>query len=154
MLVTTKRLYPEAEQAEELFLEGYACSQSMLMAFSHRYGLDIETAKRIASTFGGGMSRLRKTCGALTGAFMVLGLEFGNVIPNDMDTKLGAYKKVRDLKQKFEKIHGCTDCRDLLKKYTSRDDVRRRNHHRQICYQFVREVGELLTDTLDEKKSE
>ena len=152
MPATTKKKYPEAEHAEELFLEGYACSQSILMAFCNRSGLDLETAKKIASTFGGGMSRLRKTCGALTGSFMVLGLEYGNTIPNDMPTKLGAYKKVRDLHNKFKEIHGCTDCKDLLQKYTSRDDVRRRNHHRQICYQFVREAGELLTDILDKKE--
>jgi len=61
-------------KALSLFDEGYACSQSILLAFSDRFGIDEEKAKLISSTFGGGMGRLRQKCGAVTGGFMVLGL--------------------------------------------------------------------------------
>ena len=81
--------------AQDLFDEGYACSQSVLLAYADHFGLDKSTAKRISSTFGGGMGRLRETCGAVTGGFMVLGLAFGNEDPKDMEAKLNSYKKFR-----------------------------------------------------------
>ncbi len=60
------------------------------------------------------MGRLRETCGAVTGGFMVLGLAFGNEIPNDMDTKLNSYKKVRELNKMVIDVHGTLNCRQLL----------------------------------------
>jgi C_GCAxxG_C_C family probable redox protein len=65
------------DRAVLLFDEGYSCAQAVLLAFSPSFGLDESTAKLISSTFGGGMGRLRLTCGAVTGAFMVLGLAYG-----------------------------------------------------------------------------
>lgn len=66
------------DKALSYFDEGYACSQSVLLAFTERFELDERTAKLISSTFGGGIGRLRQTCGAVTGGFMVLGMAFGN----------------------------------------------------------------------------
>ena len=77
-------------EALKHFDEGYACSQSVLLAFADHFKLDKTMAKRISSTFGGGMGRLRETCGAVTGGFMVLGLAFGNEEPKDLDTKLNS----------------------------------------------------------------
>ena len=57
-------------KAQSYFDEGYACSQSVLLAFADQFDLDERTAKLISSTFGGGMGRLRQTCGAVTGGFM------------------------------------------------------------------------------------
>ena len=77
-------------EAQNRFDEGYACSQSVLLAFADHFKLDKTTAKRISATFGGGMGRLRETCGAVTGGFMVMGLAFGNEEPKDMETKLNS----------------------------------------------------------------
>lgn len=79
------------EKAVKYFDEGFACSQSVLLTFANLYNLDENTAKLISSTFGGGMGRLRQKCGAVTGGFMVLGLQYGNTNPKDMDSKLLAY---------------------------------------------------------------
>lgn len=134
-----------------LFEDGYSCSQAVLMPFCERFGLDEETAKRIASTFGGGMGRLREKCGALTGAFMVLGLAYGNTDPKNMEVKIAAYAKVRDLDASIERIYGTTQCRDLLKNYTKESDVPERKHHAIICRKVVGDVAGLLYDMLEDR---
>lgn len=130
----------------DYFDEGYACSQSMLLGFANEFNIDENSAKLISSTFGGGMGRLRKTCGALTGAYMVLGLKYGNNDPKDMDTKLDAYKKVRILTERFEEIHGTSDCKQILKNYATSTQVKERKHHKIICRQVIGEVAEILCD--------
>jgi C_GCAxxG_C_C family probable redox protein len=102
--------------ALKFFDDGYACSQSVLLAFSDEFNLDERTAKLISANFGGGMGRLREKCGALTGGFMVLGLKYGNTDPKDLDTKLASYKKVRILNKQMLNDYGSADCSDILKK--------------------------------------
>ena len=138
--------------AQSLFDEGYACLQSVLLAFADHFELDKTTAKRISSTFGGGMGRLRETCGAVTGGFMVLGLAFGNEIPNDMDTKLNSYKKVRELNKMVIDVHGTSNCRQLLIKHASEQQVNDRQHHKLICRKVVSDTVGLVYDILKENK--
>jgi C_GCAxxG_C_C family probable redox protein len=140
-------------KAQTYFDEGYACSQSVLLAFSDHFNLDERTAKIISSTFGGGMGRLRQKCGAVTSGFMVLGLAYGNEIPTDMETKLYAYKKVRELDNQFREIYGTTSCKELLQKYASQSQVEERKHHQIICKQVVSDATGLVFDLLkqDEK---
>jgi C_GCAxxG_C_C family probable redox protein len=135
-------------KALSYFDQGYACSQSVLLAFSDEFNLDERTAKLISSTFGGGMGRLREKCGAVTGGFMVLGLKYGNLDPKDMDTKLASYKKVRELNHLFEDIHGTSICAELLKKHASEADVAERKHHKIICRTAVSDVAGLLYDLI------
>ncbi|MBQ8236107.1 MAG: C_GCAxxG_C_C family protein, partial [Clostridia bacterium] len=67
-----------AKLAEEKFLKGYTCAQAVLCAFGDLTGLDEQTALALSASFGGGMGRMRPVCGALSGAFMVLGLLYGD----------------------------------------------------------------------------
>jgi C_GCAxxG_C_C family probable redox protein len=142
------------DKAISLFDEGYACSQSVLLAFSGQFNLDEQTAKLISSTFGGGMGRLREKCGAVTGGFMILGLAFGNTDPKDNDTKFSAYQKVRDLNNKVENLHGTTKCAELLKKHVTPTDVEERKHHRIICRKVVGDVAGMVYDMLPEDSFE
>lgn len=140
------------EKAVGLFDEGYACSQSVLLAFAPVFNLDERTAKLISSTFGGGMGRLRETCGAVTGGFMVLGLAFGNEIPNDMETKLNSYKKVRELNKRVSEVHGTSNCKQLLIKHASEQQVKDRQHHKLICRQLVGDATGLVFDILKDSQ--
>ena len=74
-----------AESALARFAQGYNCSQAVLSGYAGQFGLDEETAMKISSGFGGGMGRMADTCGAVTGAFMVLG-KYGQNSP-DPDAK-------------------------------------------------------------------
>ena len=138
-------------KAVAFFDEGYACSQSIMLAFSGRYGVDERVAKLVSSTFGGGMGRLRQKCGAVTGGFMILGLEYGNEIPNDMDTKLNAYKKVRELNKKVEDIYGTSNCVELIQKYATDKQIENRQHHKLVCRNVVADVAGLLWDIVENK---
>lgn len=136
------------------FDEGYACSQAVLLAFTDRFDLDERTAKLISSTFGGGMGRLRQTCGAVTGGFMVLGLKYGNADPKDMETKLAAYKKVRELYHQVEGIHGTANCKELLQKHATEAQIEERKHHKIICRKVVGDVAGLMYDMLEQNNSQ
>lgn len=140
--------------ALSFFDEGYACSQSVLLAFSKEFNLDDRTAKLISSTFGGGMGRLREKCGALTGGFMVLGLKYGNTLPHDMDTKLHSYSKVHKLNHLVHEKYGTTICSELLKEHASEADVAQRKHHKIICRHVVGEVAEMVYDLIQPQNIE
>ncbi|SDC06153.1 C-GCAxxG-C-C family protein [Williamwhitmania taraxaci] len=137
--------------ALQYFDQGYACSQSILLAFAPSYNLDEHTAKLISSTFGAGMGRLRQTCGAVTGGFMVLGLAYGNTDPKDMTTKLAAYKRVRDLNRLVEDIHGTSNCYELLKKHASEAEVAERKHHKIICRKVIADAAGIVFDMVEQK---
>ena len=85
-----------AALARKLFLEGYNCAQSVFCAFCDMTGLDRETAARLASSFGGGMGRLRETCGTVSAAAMVLGMVMGYSDPKDIEAKKAHYRLVRE----------------------------------------------------------
>jgi C_GCAxxG_C_C family probable redox protein len=137
------------DKAQAFFDQGYACSQSVLLTFAPEFNLDEKTAKLISSTFGGGMGRLRQKCGAVTGGFMVLGLKYGNSEPKDMETKLHAYKMVRELNKQVEDIHGTSNCFELLKKHATEADVEARKHHKIICRQVVGDAAGLVYDMIN-----
>jgi C_GCAxxG_C_C family probable redox protein len=135
-------------KALSYFDEGYACSQSVLLAFSEEFMLDEKTAKQISSTFGGGMGRLREKCGALTSGFMVIGLKYGNVAPNDMDTKLDCYRRVRDLNQNVKGLYGTTNCGEILKQHATESEVAERKHHKIVCRRVVTQVTEMVYEMI------
>jgi len=135
-------------EALNFFDEGYACSQSVLLAFSEEFKLDENMAKLISSTFGGGMGRLREKCGAITGGFMVLGLKYGNLDPKDMDTKLAAYRRVRELNKKVEAVYETTVCAEILKKHATEAEVADRKHHKIICRRVVGDVAEMVYELI------
>lgn len=140
------------DKALNLFDEGFACSQSVLLAFAGQFKLDETSAKLISSTFGGGMGRLRQKCGAVTGSFMVLGLAFGNANPKDMDTKLAAYDKVQELNRQFEAINGTSICAEILAPYANEDQIAQRLHHQLICRKVVGDAAGLVYDILEKSK--
>ena len=61
------------EKAVELFRNGLNCSQAILTAFGGPYGIDPETARKLGRPWAGGMGRLGRICGAVTGAVALLG---------------------------------------------------------------------------------
>lgn len=105
-----------AEIARALFLEGYGCTQSVLLAFSDLTGLDRNTAARLGSSFGGGMGRMREVCGAVSGALMVLGLICGYSDPTDKQGKNAHYALVRDFAARYKAANGADSiiCREIL----------------------------------------
>jgi C_GCAxxG_C_C family probable redox protein len=103
----------KVEQAVSYFKKGFSCSQAIVAAYAPSLGMDRDMALKIASGFGGGMGRLAETCGAVTGAFMVLGLKYGSAA-SDREAKETVYALVREFAARFQVRHGSLVCRDLL----------------------------------------
>lgn len=106
-----------AEKAKSLFESGYNCCQAVLCAYADELGIDETTALKIASSFGGGMGRLREVCGAVSGMFMVCGLRDGytNIDGvNAHEEKMSHYERIQELARKFINENGSIICRELL----------------------------------------
>ena len=104
-----------AEEAKRLFMAGYNCSQAVFCAFCDETGLDLDTAARLSSSFGGGMGRLREVCGTVSGALMALGAIQGYADPRDRNAKTAHYHLVQEYARLFRDQNGSIICRDLLK---------------------------------------
>lgn len=102
------------DKAVELFKQGYNCSQSVVAAFADMYGFTKEQALRMAASFGGGIGRMRETCGAACGLFMLAGLETGTIEGADREGKAANYALVQQLAKEFKKRNGALRCADLL----------------------------------------
>lgn len=111
------------EKAMQSFKEGYNCAQCMMLAFEDLLTIDIETALKIASPFGGGMGRLREVCGSVSGMFMVLGFVKGYHEPEDYEGKKELYEHVQELARRYEADNGSIICRDLLGLQVQREEA-------------------------------
>lgn len=104
----------QIECALTRFQEGLSCSQSVFSAFAEQFGLTVEIALKIASPFGGGMARMGETCGAVTGALMVIGLAYGHTSGEDRATKEEVYRLVNEFVSQFKARNGFIQCRELI----------------------------------------
>ncbi len=102
-----------AERAKEYFLQGYACSQAVFLAFSDVTGVDEETGCKIMLPFGGGLGRLRLTCGAVSGMAAAIGAIFSKN-ENTPENKKRIYAIVQELCAKFQAKTGSFICGELL----------------------------------------
>jgi C_GCAxxG_C_C family probable redox protein len=102
------------DRAVSSLKEGFNCAQSVLSTYSKLYGLDQELALKVAQAFGGGMARMGHICGAVTGAFMVIGLKHGKLRAEDDEAKEKTYEIVREFVKRFKSLHGSLMCKDLL----------------------------------------
>lgn len=101
--------------AAERFLKGYNCAQAVAVAYCDITGLTPEFSAKMASSFGGGMGRMREVCGAVSGMLMVAGLLYGYSDPQDDQQKKNHYALVQELAGKFKDQAGSIVCREILK---------------------------------------
>jgi C_GCAxxG_C_C family probable redox protein len=141
--------------AEQYHKNGYGCGQAILAPFASDYGLNEDLALKISTGFGSGMGRMCEVCGALTGAFMVIGLKYGKVKTDG--TKYGSntettYRKVAELAKKFEAKNGSIYCRELighdLSNEEERAEVVRLGLFKTTCGGCIKDAVELLEETL------
>lgn len=104
----------KADKAKELFLMGYNCAQATFGAFAEDYGLDLGVAMTLSAGLGGGIGRLRETCGAVTGATLAVSLAMGSFDLNNPNAKTEVYKEIRKVVEIFESETGSIICADML----------------------------------------
>ena len=102
------------ERAVELFKMGYNCAQAVTAAFADEYGYTEEQALKMSASFGGGIGRMRETCGAACGMFILAGLETGCTDAADRQGKADNYAFVQQLAEEFRKENGSLICAELL----------------------------------------
>ena len=136
------------DKAAQLFLEGYNCAQAVAVAFCDVTGLAPELAARMASSFGGGIARLREVCGAVSGMLMVAGLLYGYTDPGEEDcNKKAHYQLVQYLAGKFREEVGSIVCREILKNPPTDPNPSPRTadyYKTRPCALMVKTAGDLM----------
>jgi C_GCAxxG_C_C family probable redox protein len=140
-------------QAAEYFARGFNCSQSVLAAYAGQFGLPEDLALKIAGGFGGGMGRMAGTCGAVTGAIMVIGLKFAGTTQGDVQGKENAYAAVREFVHRFKGRNVTMLCRELLDCDISTPEGMKRAQEekliKQHCPKFIRDAAEILDQLIE-----
>ena len=149
-----------AEAARLNFLSGYGCAQAVLLAYADLTGIDEKILARLGSSFGGGMGRLREVCGAVSGAFAVLGFLCGYDDPTDKEGKSRHYADIRELARRITEKSGSGSivCREIL---AARDipheaggEAEARTpeyYHKRPCAELVYVAAETVGEMLCEK---
>ncbi len=140
------------EKAIMEFESGFSCSQAVLAAFSEAFGMDRETALKIAQPFGGGMAQRGETCGAVTGAYLAIGLKHGRTRPEDSEARDRTYALMREFIERFTAAHGTLQCRELLgyrlddpAEHTQAEEA---GLFRDLCPRLVGSAAEIVEDLL------
>jgi C_GCAxxG_C_C family probable redox protein len=137
------------ERAVKHFLGGYNCAQSVLLAMSEHWNCKSGLIPRIATGFGGGIGLCGSVCGALTGGVMAIGIKYGTNEPSH-EKRERAYELCRNLFRAFEKRHGTTMCRELVKYDLSNPyglkKARKAKVFEEKCPDFVRTAVKFLIE--------
>lgn len=142
------------EKALNQFATGCNCCQSITTAFGPDYDLDSQNALKIGAAFGGGMSRLGNTCGAVSGALMIIGMAFRNTDPEDAENKEHVYEIGQRFLNKFMELHNTVMCRELIGiDMNDEQDLQRAREtgiFEEKCPNFVKTAAQLLENILEQ----
>lgn len=162
MITTTQSSLSDAElerrvaEAVALFKSGYNCSQSVVAAFADLYGFSREQALRMSASFGGGIGRMRQTCGAACGMFQLAGLDCGSVDAADREGKSHNYAVVQQMAEAFRQENGSLICAELLglKKPEGTPEAEARTdryYQKRPCAHMVETAARIFAKYLKEK---
>ena len=148
------------QRSIELFMQGYGCSQSVVVAFAELYGIDDLIAKKISAGFGGGVGRMRMMCGAVSGMVMLTGLDCGQTEGSDREGKAACYKVVQQLLNTFKAENGSIICAELLtqngckvvKDNNIPDERTAEYYKKRPCVRKVESAARIFAEYLDDKK--
>lgn len=145
------------QKAIDLFKEGCNCSQAVTVAFADLYGFTEEQAMRMSASFGGGIGRMRETCGAACGLFILAGLETGAVEGKDKVSKAQNYELVQKLAATFKERNGALICRELLElrkntPVSSTPEERTKQYYaKRPCLKIVEEAAIIWSEFLQNR---
>ena len=138
----------KSKEAVDLFYDGFLCSQAVLSIYSEQFGMDRELSLKISEGLGGGMGRMGLTCGAVTGAYLVISLKYGSVSAEDMKSREQIYTLIKKFTKQFKSRNGSIVCRELLGcnigESEGYEEAKEKNIFKEICPKFVEDAVELL----------
>jgi C_GCAxxG_C_C family probable redox protein len=142
----------KAKESVSCFKEGFSCSQAVFSTYAVGMGLNREIALKMSQAFGGGMAQMGETCGAVTGAFMVIGLKYGRTRADDDEAKIKTYRLVKEFTEKFKARNGTIICRELLGCDIGTPEGQRIAKSRElfsiVCPGFVKDAVNILEEIL------
>jgi C_GCAxxG_C_C family probable redox protein len=143
----------KVENAVQCFSNGFNCSQAIFSTYCEQLGLDPVTALKVATPFGSGIARSAQTCGAVTGALMLIGLKYGKYLPEDNISKEKCFQIAREFTDRFTSINGSVLCCDLLKNDLSTSEglqyIKENNLWGTLCPVFIRDAAKLIEEILE-----
>ena len=144
-----------ADKAKEYFKAGYTCSQAVALAFADLTEVEEEQLKKLTLPFGGGIGRLRLTCGAVSGMVAIVGL-----LSSNEATKSDIYRETQTLCKRFEKENGSLLCGDLLTganlQVTVGGEAEKRTdeyYKKRPCADLVYSSAKILEEYIESKKN-
>ena len=139
----------KADEALACFARGFACSQAILSTYCAQFGLDAETALKISCGLGAGMGRMGETCGAVSAAYLLIGLKHGRVRLDDYEAKPKTYALVREFAERFTARNNSTRCAELLglDLLTAGQDTAA-ERFKAVCPKLVRDAAEIVEEIL------
>ncbi len=137
------------------FFKGYNCAQSLVLAFADMLPVDEALLSKLASSFGGGMGRLREVCGSVSGMFMVAGMLYGYDRPETGQVKADHYARIQELAHRFEEKHGSIVCREMLglsvKREAPTPEARTQEYYKKRpCAEIIGDAAEILDQYIKE----
>ena len=142
----------KAEEAKKQFEKGFFCAPAVLSTYSEQLGLEKALALKIACGFGGGIGRMGRTCGAVTGAVMVIGLRHGQVDLADEESRQRTHTLVKEFVDRFTALHGSIECRELIGYDLSNSGELELARESEVfsykCPDFVYDSARILEDIL------
>ncbi len=143
----------KVEKTLACFKEGLNCTQAMLSTYGPQFGLDRENAVRIAGAFGSGMG-MGETCGAVTGALMVIGLKHAKLNTGSLFSRDMTEDVAREFVARFKARNETTECRELLGCDVSSCEgfrtAKKERHFKTRCPKFVQDAAEILEELLQD----
>jgi C_GCAxxG_C_C family probable redox protein len=143
------------EDAVSNFEAGFSCSQSIAAAFGPEMGLERTLALRVAAGLGGGLASSGQTCGAVSGALLIIGLKYGRIEADDEEAKEKTYRLGGEFLERFGSHAGSTVCRELLGYDVSDPEQKQLAKEKElftsVCPRLVRDAAEILEQILQEE---
>lgn len=143
----------KSESAAQSFDNGFLCSQAVLSTYCEDLGLNYNEALKIACGFGSGMGYTGGICGAVTGAYMLIGLKHGKTIPDDNEAKDKTYALVQEFNRRFKERHGSVQCKDLLgfdiSDYDQLQEAKGKQLFKLICRDLVKSAADIIEELLE-----
>jgi len=148
-VISDKGMPKEVEQTVACFNEGLNCTQAVLSTFGPKFGLDRENAIKIAGAFGSGMG-MGVTCGAVTGALMVIGLKHAKLDRGSLFSRDKTEDIAHEFVVRFKMRNATTECRELLgcdvSTYAGLRAAKKEKHFKIRCPKFVQDAAEILEE--------
>lgn len=148
----------KGEKAEQLFRQGYNCSQSVALAFTSELGIEETVLARMMSGFGGGFGRMREVCGCFSGMIFVASMLYGYSDSQDYEGKKQLYQRVNHLAEMYKERNGSNSviCRDLLG-LTKNDGIvpeKRTDSYykKRPCSELCRIAGDIMEEYIKKQR--